>query len=171
MRQTAGVRRTQNIPIATQGRRKPSAKRRSRNARQARNGRKRRNRTTTAAQNIPRARKRPCRSYDRPNATFRRPTIHSHIITANVSPRQRGQTPYAEAALRPRPASPFLRRSRRRTKPALPEKIGEGGLIFMRAYFFSASQSMVSSLLLRERNATMRSGSSVWRDISARSST
>ena len=119
----------------------------------------------------PRAHTRLCRDYSRPNAAFRRPAVHYPIMSNIASPRQRGQTPYAEAALRPRPASPFLRRSRRRTKPALPEKIGEGGLFFMRAYFFSASQSMVSSLLLRERKATMRSGSSVWRDISARSST
>ena len=45
----------------------------------ARDGTSRRDKT--APQNSPRAHNPLCRSYNRPNATFRRPAIHDHIIT------------------------------------------------------------------------------------------
>ena len=49
----------------------------------------RRGKPTRAPQTGPRAHKRLCRSYNRPNATFRRPAIHHSMKRADTAPRQR----------------------------------------------------------------------------------
>ena len=87
----AGRCRGQNAATGTQRRAMPRAKRRDRNARPDDAERKTPQEKRNAAQDSPRAHKRLCRSYNRPNATLRRRTIHYPVMQSNTAPRQRGR--------------------------------------------------------------------------------
>ena len=69
----------------------------------------------TAAQNIPRAHNPLCRSYNRRDATPRRPAIHDPMKQNNAASRQRGHTPPLSAA---RPAPPRVHPTRQYDGPA-----------------------------------------------------
>ena len=87
----AGRCRGQSAATGTQGRAMPSAKRGDRNATPGDAERKTPQEKRNAAQDSPRAHKRLCRSYNRPNATLRRRTIHYPVMQSNTAPRQRGR--------------------------------------------------------------------------------